>query len=30
VTIFGESAGGISVNALLMGPLARGLFAKAI
>jgi para-nitrobenzyl esterase len=30
VTIFGESAGGISVNALLMSPLARGLFAKAI
>ncbi len=30
VTLFGESAGGISVNALLMSPLARGLFAKAI
>jgi para-nitrobenzyl esterase len=30
VTIFGESAGGVSVNALLMSPLARGLFAKAI
>ncbi|MFI4886433.1 MAG: carboxylesterase/lipase family protein [Steroidobacterales bacterium] len=30
VTIFGESAGGMSVNALLMTPLARGLFAKAI
>jgi para-nitrobenzyl esterase len=30
VTIFGESAGGVSVNALLMTPLARGLFAKAI
>jgi len=30
VTIFGESAGGISVNALLMSPVARGLFAKAI
>jgi para-nitrobenzyl esterase len=30
VTIFGESAGGISVNALLMSPLARGLFSKAI
>jgi para-nitrobenzyl esterase len=30
VTIVGESAGGISVNALLMSPLARGLFAKAI
>ncbi|MHB8816352.1 MAG: carboxylesterase/lipase family protein [Steroidobacteraceae bacterium] len=30
VTIFGESAGGMSVNALLMSPLARGLFAKAI
>ena len=30
VTIFGESAGGMSVSALLMSPLARGLFAKAI
>jgi para-nitrobenzyl esterase len=30
VTIFGESAGGMSVNALLMSPLAQGLFAKAI
>lgn len=30
VTIFGESAGGMSVNALLTTPLARGLFAKAI
>ena len=30
VTIFGESAGGMSVNALLMSPLARGLFARAI
>ena len=30
VTIFGESAGGMSINALLMSPLARGLFAKAI
>ncbi|MFZ0550407.1 MAG: carboxylesterase family protein [Steroidobacteraceae bacterium] len=30
VTIFGESAGGMSVNALLMSPLAHGLFAKAI
>jgi para-nitrobenzyl esterase len=30
VTVFGESAGGRSVNALLMSPLARGLFAKAI
>lgn len=30
VTIFGESAGGMSVNALLMTPLARGLFEKAI
>jgi para-nitrobenzyl esterase len=30
VTIFGESAGGMSVDALLMSPLARGLFAKAI
>ena len=30
VTIFGESAGGMSVNALLIAPLARGLFDKAI
>lgn len=30
VTIFGESAGGMSVNALLLTPLARGLFQKAI
>lgn len=30
VTIFGESAGGISVNTLLTTPLARGLFHKAI
>lgn len=30
VTIFGESAGGKSVNMLLTSPLARGLFAKAI
>ncbi|MFT4249707.1 MAG: carboxylesterase family protein [Pseudomonas sp.] len=30
VTIFGESAGGRSVNMLLTSPLARGLFAKAI
>ena len=30
VTIFGESAGGISVNDLMASPLARGLFAKAI
>ena len=30
VTIFGESAGGYSVQALLVSPLARGLFAKAI
>ncbi|HEY2050429.1 MAG TPA: carboxylesterase family protein [Caulobacteraceae bacterium] len=30
VTVFGESAGGQSVNALLVSPLARGLFAKAI
>ncbi|MGH8169577.1 MAG: carboxylesterase/lipase family protein, partial [Steroidobacteraceae bacterium] len=29
-TIFGESAGGMSVNALLMSPLAQGLFQKAI
>jgi para-nitrobenzyl esterase len=30
VTIFGESAGGMSVGALLAMPLARGLFGKAI
>ena len=30
VTIFGESAGGVSVCNLLASPLARGLFAKAI
>lgn len=30
VTIMGESAGGLSVNALLATPLARGLFSKAI
>ncbi len=30
VTIFGESAGGMSVNDLVVSPLARGLFAKAI
>jgi para-nitrobenzyl esterase len=30
VTIFGESAGGVSVNDLIASPLARGLFAKAI
>lgn len=30
VTLFGESAGGASVNALLITPLARGLFQKAI
>ncbi|GAB2630550.1 carboxylesterase/lipase family protein [Nocardia goodfellowii] len=30
VTVFGESAGGISVAALLAAPPARGLFAKAI
>jgi para-nitrobenzyl esterase len=30
VTIFGESAGGMSVNDLTASPLARGLFAKAI
>jgi para-nitrobenzyl esterase len=30
VTIFGQSAGGLSVLTLLVSPLARGLFAKAI
>lgn len=30
VTIFGESAGAISVNELMVSPAARGLFAKAI
>ncbi len=30
VTIFGESAGGASVHALLMAPDAKGLFARAI
>ncbi|MEO1968904.1 MAG: carboxylesterase family protein [Sphingomonadaceae bacterium] len=30
VTVFGESAGGMSVNTLLQSPLARGLFDKAI
>ncbi len=30
VTIFGESAGGVSVHSLLTIPLARGLFHKAI
>jgi para-nitrobenzyl esterase len=30
VTIFGESAGGVSVNVLITSPAARGLFAKAI
>ncbi|MFC3581849.1 carboxylesterase/lipase family protein [Sphingomonas hylomeconis] len=30
VTLFGESAGGISVHVLMTSPLARGLFAKAI
>ncbi|XP_062355841.1 fatty acyl-CoA hydrolase precursor, medium chain-like isoform X2 [Cinclus cinclus] len=30
VTIFGESAGGISVGALVLSPLAKGLFHKAI
>ena len=30
VTIFGESAGGRSVNAMLVSPLTRGLFQKAI
>jgi para-nitrobenzyl esterase len=30
VTVFGESAGGMSVNTLLTSPLATGLFQKAI
>jgi para-nitrobenzyl esterase len=30
VTVFGESAGGISVNYLVASPAARGLFARAI
>jgi para-nitrobenzyl esterase len=30
VTIFGESAGGVSVNDLMVSPAARGLFARAI
>jgi para-nitrobenzyl esterase len=30
VTIFGQSAGGVSVETLLVSPQARGLFAKAI
>ncbi len=30
VTIFGESAGGLSVNALMVAPEARGLFHRAI
>jgi para-nitrobenzyl esterase len=30
VTIFGESAGGMSVNVLMTSPLARGLFQKAV
>lgn len=30
VTIFGESAGGVSVDMLMASPLAKGLFAKAI
>ena len=30
VTVFGESAGGMSMHMLLMSPLARGLFAQAI
>ncbi|ANI80096.1 carboxylesterase/lipase family protein [Sphingobium sp. EP60837] len=30
VTIFGESAGGVAVNAMMVSPLAKGLFQKAI
>jgi len=30
VTIFGESAGGVSVDALMVSPLSMGLFARAI
>lgn len=30
VTIFGESAGGAAVNALMTSPAARGLFARAV
>jgi para-nitrobenzyl esterase len=30
VTVFGESAGGISINDLMVSPLANGLFAQAI
>jgi para-nitrobenzyl esterase len=30
VTIFGESAGGVAVNDLMVSPAARGLFARAI
>lgn len=30
VTIFGESAGGVSVNDLIASPMARGLFKRAI
>ncbi|CAG2181058.1 unnamed protein product, partial [Oppiella nova] len=30
ITIFGESAGSISVSALVLSPLAKGLFARAI
>jgi para-nitrobenzyl esterase len=30
VTVFGQSAGGLSVAALMRSPLARGLFARAI
>ncbi|HEX4198550.1 MAG TPA: carboxylesterase family protein [Caulobacteraceae bacterium] len=30
VTIFGESAGGMAINRLMISPLARGLFHKAV